>query len=101
MAQAIKLILEQRDGQSFIICSTNFYKVENLVIDVYKQFDILVERKDNRLVDTRTGEIVVTIGSSLRDTITKINGMPTKLLALGWRPIHTVQSILNELSEIT
>lgn len=101
VAQAIKLILEQRDGQSYIICSTNFYKVENLVIDVYKQFDILVERKDNRLVDTRTGEIVVTIGSSLRDTVTKINGMPTKLLALGWRPIHTVQSILNELSEIT
>ena len=97
VAQAIKLIVEQRDGESYVICSSNFHKVEDLVIDVYKRYDILVEVKGTTLVDKATGEIVGTIGSSLYSPITKINGSPTKLLALGWRPVHTVQTILNEL----
>jgi GDP-mannose 4,6-dehydratase len=97
VAQAIKLIVEQKDGQTYVICSSNFCKVEDLVIDLYKRFDILVEAKDTMLVDKATGEIVVNIGSSLDDMVTKINGMPTKLLELGWKPMHSVHSILDEL----
>jgi len=97
VAQAIKLIVEQSSGQSYVICGSNFHKVEDLVIDIYKRFDILLEAKGPTLVDKETGEIVATIGSSLRNSITKINGIPTKLLTLGWRPSHTVQSILDEL----
>ena len=95
VARAIKLIVEQSEGQSYVICSSNFHKVEDLVIDIYKRFNILVEVKGARLVDKATGEIVATIGSS--SPITKINGSPTKLSALGWRPAHTTQTIIDEL----
>jgi len=96
VAQAIKLIMNQRSGQSYVICGSNFHKVEDLVIAIYKRYDILLEAEGPTLVDKVSGEIVVTIGGSLQ-SITKINGLPTKLAALGWRPLHTVQSILDEL----
>jgi GDPmannose 4,6-dehydratase len=99
VATAIRTILDQKNGATYVICSSNFHKVQDLVVDIYKCFDIFLEPVDNCLVDKTTGMIVAHIGSSLRSQITKINGNPKKLTDLGWSPKYTTQAILDELCE--
>ena len=99
VARAIHMILNEIHGNNYVICSSNFYKVEDVIIDIYKQVDIILEKKDNHFVDVDTNEIVICIGSSLRNTITKINGNPERLTQLGWKPTYTLQMIINELLE--
>ena len=99
VARAIHMILNETHGNNYVICSSNFYKVEDVIIDIYKQVDMILEKKDNHFVDVDTNEIVICIGSSLRNTITKINGNPAKLIQMGWKPAYTLPMILNELLE--
>jgi len=97
IANAIRIILDQIHGDTYVICSSEFHKVENIVIDIYKKHSILLESKEGCLVEKTSGNIVVHIGQSLRNTITKINGDAKKLRALGWKPYHTLDTILAEL----
>ena len=101
VASGIKLILEQEIGDTYILCNSNFLKVEDIVIDIYKNKRILLERNGNFLVDMESKEVVVILGSSFRDCSTKINGIPEKLLSLGWTPKHTLQSIITDISHIS
>jgi GDP-D-mannose dehydratase len=97
VATAIQTILNQKNGATYVICSSNFHKVQDMVIHIYKCFDIMLEHVGNSLIDKNTGAVVVRIGTSLRSQITKINGIPKKLIELGWFPKYTTQAILNDL----
>ena len=101
VAEAIRLIVNQPFGSTYVICGTNFHKVEDLVIDMYKCFGIALDRGDNCLINKETGAIVITMGSSLRSNITKIDGRATLLHQLGWIPKYTCQTILEDLSDIS
>lgn len=101
VAEAIRIIVDQPFGSTYVICGTNFNKVENLVIDMYKYFGISLCRGNNCLIDKDNAAIVITMGSSLRSNITKIDGSAARLQQLGWTPKYTAQAILEELSDIS
>jgi GDP-D-mannose dehydratase len=100
-ANAIKIILEQEIGDTYVICNSNFSKVEDTVIDIYKKNNIIVRKEKDTLIDTTTNSIVVQIGSGLRENSTKINGIADKLRALGWIPKYTLQSIIDDLVDMS
>ena len=100
VADAICLIMDQPLGSTYVVCGTNFHKVEDLVIDMYKCFGIHLVHDGNHLLDKDTGVIVVKIGSSLRSNITKIDGRATQLRQLGWVPKYSTQAILEDLSDV-
>ena len=97
IANAINIILEQIHGDTYVICSSEFHKIEHIVIDLYKKQSIFLKSKEGCLIEESSGDVVVYIGQSLRNTITKINGCASKLKALGWEPTHTLHTILDEL----
>ena len=99
VACAIQMIVNQPHGNNYVICSSNFYIVEDMIIDIYKQVDITLEKKGNYYVNSDTNEIVIYVGNSLRNAITKINGNPLRLMEIGWKPTYTLQMILSELLE--
>ena len=98
IADAIRIILEQPVGDSYVVCGTNFEKVEDLVIQVYRQFNIALGKQDLSLVDLATGSPVVILGSCLRSSITAINGNCVKLRALGWNPKYSTKDILDDIA---
>jgi GDP-D-mannose dehydratase len=93
-AQAIKLIIKQSYGNDYIISNLDTYKVEYIVILLYKYYNIELDKKENIYYDKLTGKAVLKVGSELRNVSTKINGLPTKLLELGWNPMYCIDDIV-------
>jgi GDPmannose 4,6-dehydratase len=99
VARAVEIIIEQPTGDTYAICSTEFHKVQDVVIQLYKRNDIVLEYKDNCLIETNTGNIVVNVGRPLRNTtITKINGLAEKLKRLGWSPKYSLNTLLDDIT---
>jgi len=95
VANAIKYIMIQTNGDSYVICNNNMVKIEDVVIKIYKMYNIELEKIDNVYIDKISGKNVL-VSSPFRD-ITKINGNPTKLLDLGWKSEYSINDIINEL----
>jgi GDP-D-mannose dehydratase len=101
VAVAIKLILEQEQGDTYVISNTNFNSIEQLVIEIYKRFNITLSKQKSGYIDLNTNNLIIQTDNNFRNTITKINGVSSKLLSIGWKPIYNTQSILDDLLEIS
>lgn len=94
VAQAIRIILEQEKGDTYLICSDIFEKVETIVKTIYAKYGTLLERVGDTYVD-QTGKIIIHVDRGFREVVTKINGESIKLRTLGWNPsCKTLESIL-------
>jgi GDP-D-mannose dehydratase len=100
IADAIKIILEQPNGDTYLVCGSNFEKVEDLVIKIYKLYNIILIKEGSNLIDVLSGITVVLLGTCLRTSISAINGTSVKLRALGWDPKYTTQAILEDITEL-
>lgn len=74
-AKAIRIIVEQSDGDTYLICNTESTTVRDLVRKIYD------------------GEI---IENSDEFPCTRLDGFPTKLINIGWSPKFTINDIIQE-----
>ena len=107
-AAAIKVIMAQNINPStgdYNICGTESYLVSDLVDKLFKLSGLNYEFKDDCywLKDelTNMSKPIVKINRDYAlgfdQTPTNITGLPNKLGSLGWKPITTIDTILNEL----
>jgi GDP-mannose 4,6-dehydratase len=97
--KAIKLILEQPSGDTYIISGNESVKILDLVSKVYSNNGIPITVKDNVIYSDN--KIVATIETSNNgiDTIPiDIRGESIKLKELGWKPSYTIQDIVIEIN---
>jgi len=99
IARAIVIILNQPKGDNYLVCGNNFNKVSDLVIDIYKRFDIELEISEDRYIDKKTKETVIKIGEIMRGSVTRINGSQEKLQKLGWIPKYDTQALLDDVTD--
>jgi GDP-D-mannose dehydratase len=108
VATAIKTIITNKPGgQDYNICNMRSYKMYDLVIDMYKKSGITLKENEkenineNILYNIDTGLPVIKINKDINNgldqTENNIQGLPTKLLSLGWTPTYTVNDILDEI----
>ena len=100
VANAIHMIISQEKGDSYSICHEESHKVYDLVVKLYSLSGIDLERKNNTLFDKITGSEVVIIQDiqlGFDSTPTNIRGEAIKLNGLGWRPLNSIEKILEEL----
>jgi GDP-D-mannose dehydratase len=104
-AKAIHTIIEQPNGDNYLICNTENKKIYDMVLTIYKQHNILLlERREPTnliLYDTNTMKDVIQINSNdsengLDKNVIDIHGIPKKLLKLGWKPTKTILEIIKE-----
>lgn len=100
VANAIYIIVSQENGDNYIICGDESYKVFDLVLRLYLQAGINIEHKNNIIYEKETRlEMVIIQDKQLGfdSNPTNIRGEAIKLKGLGWN-IHTnIESILDEL----
>lgn len=99
VASAIKTILLQEKGDSYLICLNESNKMFDLVLKLYEKSGILFEQKDNIIYEQNT-ELPLLIQHTeygCEQTPINIRGRPTKLSSLGWIPQFSVDDILEEL----
>ena len=102
IAEGIKCILTQDSGDTYVMCGTDFLKVEDVVLKLYKMVGIELVRHSDGYNDKSTGLKVIHTNSTFRNgSVSKINGAAIKLRGLGWAPKYTVQRLLEDLSEIS
>ena len=97
-AKAIKLILEQPIGDTYIISGNESIKILDLVLKVYSNNGIPIVVKDNVLY---SGDKIVasieTTNNGIDTVPIDIRGNSDKLKQLGWNPIYTIEDIIKEL----
>jgi GDP-mannose 4,6-dehydratase len=100
VANAIHTVVQQPDGEDYLICNTESHKVYDLVIDLYKNAGIDLEYRESVLYKKDTDIKVVIIENVYMgfDSVnTNIRGHPAKLLKLGWTPEKSIYDILSEI----
>lgn len=98
VASAIQLIISQKNGDDYIICGNEHYRVLDIVKGVYASYEIMVEENGETLCEIGSGLPVISMHSGFRNSVTDIDGECVKLYALGWKPKHTLSSILNDIT---
>ena len=101
IAEGIKYILAEDSGDTYVMCGSDFLKVEDIVLKIYEIAGIHLVRSDNGFIEKTTGFKVLNVGSAFRGAVSKINGSATKLRALGWSPNYSLQTLLEDISEIS
>lgn len=101
VAKAIKLILSQEEGNTYVICGDESVKVKGLVFKLYFKGGIVYEKEGDNLY-SKDGNIIVIIDTETQtkglDTVpVNIQGTATRLKELGWKPEYSVDAILDEL----
>ena len=100
VANAIHVIVSQTNGDDYLICDTDSHRISYLVIKLYANNGIELECKDNILVEKSTGLEAVVIQNTylgFDSTSTNIRGDAKKLAGLGWKPLVSIDNILEEL----
>lgn len=82
-AKAIKIIIEQPKGDDYLICGQESFCVEDLVLQIYKKYGIIVNKQG---IDENGVQVF-----KIRATTTEFDSQPTnitgradKLASLGW-----------------
>lgn len=99
VARAIDTILDQV-GDSYVIGNLENIHLETIVKKIYARYNIHVIKNDNIYYDSVTGKNVFTIGDSLRGVSTNINGYPHKLESLGWKPLYSIDDIIDDICDL-
>ncbi len=96
-AKAIKLILEQAFGDTYIICGNESIKMLDLVKKVYSFNGILIAEKDNILYSgNKIVAIIDNINKGIDIAPINIKGKSDKLNNLGWRQKYSIEDIIKE-----
>lgn len=98
VAKAIHTIIKQPTGDDYLICNSYSVKVFDLVLDIYLNNNISLVKRENILYDEVTGLEVIIIENERKgfDTYpTNIQGECVKLKELGWKPMVSLNDILN------
>ena len=101
VVNAIKYIITQSIGDTYLICNKNSIQIYELVIKLYSNFGIFLNKQNNILYEKESNLPVVIINNVYNgtdNTNTNIQGSPEKLLNLGWTPTISIDDILDELS---
>ena len=100
VANAIYTIISQEKGDTYLICNSKSHKVYDLVVQLFLISGIEVIKKDNCLIEKKSGLDIVIIQDNkigVDSTPTNIRGESTKLRYLGWNPNVSIENILDEL----
>jgi GDP-D-mannose dehydratase len=99
VANAIVCILRQEVGNNYVICGEEIRKVEDLVKKIYELFGIILEKEGKYYVDATSAsrEKVLEIGGVLREGMSHIHGLATRLKNLGWVQKYDVDAILRDV----
>jgi len=97
VVSAIRLIIRENIGDNYLICNDYSVKIYDLVIQMYLNQGIKLEKRENDLYDIDSGLKVVVIEDIQKgfDTVpTNIQGECIKLKNLGWNPNVQINDIL-------
>jgi GDP-mannose 4,6-dehydratase len=99
-AKAIKIILDQPVGDTYIVCGNEHVKILDLVLKLYAICGINITVKDNVLYSASDNKIVAIIENTNTgiDTVPiDIRGTASKLHNLGWSQKFSIDDILSEI----
>ena len=74
VAKAVRVIINQPKGDTYLICNTENITVKDLVLKIF----------DGEVIETE------------KCPYTKLDGYPKKLIQLGWKPTYTIDQIIQE-----
>ena len=97
---AIESILNVGPASDYIVSTLSSRKIEDLVIQLYAANNIELYEKDGNFHDKLTDKMVLNVqdNSSGLDSISiDIQGKPSKLLELGWKPEYNITQILCDM----
>lgn len=100
VATAIRTIIAQDYGETYLICNNQSHQIVDLVGRMYRMAGLDLDKKDNIMVDKSTGNPILHINSdnmSNESTPINIRGIATKIASLGWAPAVSIDEILAEL----
>lgn len=97
VASAVAVILKQPVGGEYVISNLEGETIEGVMQKVYQHYGMDLQKQGDSYVDSKTGETVVVIGESLRGSPTHIDGRPDALLKLGWKPMYSLEGLLEDL----
>jgi GDP-mannose 4,6-dehydratase len=100
VANAIFYILEEKNGNNYLICNDNSYKIIDLVKLLYSRANINLIKDNNIFYDSNTNLPVIIIQEnqlSFESAPTNITGTATNLKNIGWEPLISIKNILDEI----
>lgn len=100
VANAIHMIISQDKGDTYLICNDESHKVYDLVLKLYSLSGINVEKMENGLKENSSGLQILLIENKMLGfdlAPTNIRGEAKKLKELEWKPMISIEKILNEL----
>ena len=100
VANAIFYILEEKNGNNYLICNDNSYKIIDLVKLLYSRANINLIKDNNIFYDSNTNLPVIIIQEnqlSFESAPTNISGTATNLKNIGWEPLISLKNILDEI----
>lgn len=100
VANAIFNILEQTNGNNYLICNDKNYKIIDLVKSMYSRANINLIQEENTFYDSNTNLPVIFIKENqqgFESVPTNITGTATNLKKLGWKPLISIENILDEI----
>jgi nucleoside-diphosphate-sugar epimerase len=105
VATAIHKIIEQPEGDNYNICGLESIELLDMVINVYHYCGVKLYVKENALYEEETNKMVVNMGNisneTDKDVVININGEPTNLLKIGWKPRYNIQQMLSDIADNT
>lgn len=99
VVSAIHIIINQRQGDTYLICNDYTQQIKTYVEKMYKLGGIDIIYNDNKYIEKTTSLDVLVINDKFIGIDTKpnsINGDQTKLKRLGWNPKISINDILFE-----
>lgn len=100
VAKAIKLILNQNDGNNYNICGNENIKILDLVLRIYELSGInceIDEVSDNIFSDGKLVAIIENLNNGKDTTPINISGKSDKLKSLGWEQKINIDEIIKEI----
>jgi GDP-D-mannose dehydratase len=104
VSSAIKLIIDINNGDDYLICNYDSYKIEELVIKIYQNFNIQLIKYENKnaYYNKNTNEELLIVQDEEMDGLDKIHinisAYPQKLRELGWEIKYDINKIMDEFN---
>ncbi len=101
VVNSIKYIFNNNVGDDYNICNYGSYKIEDLVLKLYKKFNIelIKDETNNIYFDKNTNNIKLIIkdlNNGIDNKVINIQGYPCKLQKIGWEIKYSLENILDE-----
>lgn len=104
VAKAIRIIIEQNQGDNYNICGNNILKLKNFILELYQYFGIhLIEKnscfyyKDKILIEFESPELIDKRPDINVDKNAIIIGDNSKLKKLGWKIPDNINDFFEQL----